>query len=119
MNESEIINGRAVVVGSFHAPAHFMLTGSVKILLARQLTSSQDHENYFSSHISKLPITSSARGLKSNYYQLASIAYRFIHQVFEIRQVKRECTEPVMTISIVGRCTLKKGPRIPSEVVFS
>ena len=47
MNESEIINGRAVVVGSFHAPAHFMLTGSVKILLARQLTSSQDHATTF------------------------------------------------------------------------
>ena len=119
MNESEITNGKAVVGGSFRAPAHFMLTEGVKILLARQLASSQDHENYFSSHISKLPITSSARGLKSNSYQLASIAYRLIHQVFEIRQVKRECTGPVITISVGGRCTLKKGPRIPSEVAFS
>ena len=68
----------------------------------------------------------SARGLKSNSHQLASIAYRFILQfcrvsntnvlpvVFQARQVKRECTRPVMTISIVNRCTLKQGPRIPS-----
>ena len=73
--------------------------------------------NCFSCDVSKLPITSSARGLTSISHQLAYIAYRFIHQSFEIRQVKRECTGPVMTISIVGPCPLNSFFRETAMVV--
>ena len=47
MDESEITNGRAMMEDSFHVAVHLMLTLSVEILPARQLTSARDHENCF------------------------------------------------------------------------